>query len=53
MHTPQTMQAALMGWLENLYNMAYKPTEDKNFFPHRMKDPQGKEIFILFYFDLG
>ncbi len=53
MHTPQTMQTTLMGWLKNSYQLAYHPTVDKNFFPHGMKDPQGKENFILFYFDLG
>jgi hypothetical protein len=53
MHTPQTMQTTLMGWLKRAYGVAYQPTVDKNFFPHGMRDPQGKENYILFYFDLG
>jgi hypothetical protein len=53
MHTPQTMQTTLMGWLKKSYSVAFQPTVDKNFFPHGMKDPQGEENFILFYFDLA
>ena len=53
MHTPQTMQTALGGWMSNQYGAACIPVVNKNFFPHGMKDPQqGKENFFLFYFDM-
>jgi hypothetical protein len=51
-HTPQTMQTSLMGWLESRYNVTFEPTVQKNFFPHGMRDPQGRETYILFYFDM-
>jgi hypothetical protein len=52
MHTPQTMQATMMGWLKRQYGVTFKPVVDKNFFPHGMRDPQGRENYILFYFDM-
>jgi hypothetical protein len=52
MHTPQTMQTTLMGWLKKEHSVEFNPTVGKNFFPHGMKDPKGKETFILFYFDM-
>jgi hypothetical protein len=52
MHTPQTMQTALMGWLKNKYDVIYEPTVKKNFFPHGMRDPKGREAYVLFYFDM-
>lgn len=52
MHTPQTMQTAMQGWLKARYGVSYEPVVGKNFFPHGMKDPQGKETYILFYFDM-
>jgi hypothetical protein len=51
MHTPQTMQTTLGGWLKNQYQIAFRPVIGKNFFPHGMKDPQGRDNFVLFYFD--
>jgi len=53
MHTPQTMQTALGGWMSNQYGADFMPAINKNFFPHGMKDPQGKENFFLFYFAAG
>ena len=53
MHTPQTMQTTLAGWIKKQYDVDYKPKAGVNFFPHGMRDPQGKENFFLFYFDLG
>jgi hypothetical protein len=53
MHTPQTMQATLAGWLKRKYSVAFEPMVEKNFFPHGMKDPQGRETYVLFYFDMG
>lgn len=53
MHTPQTMQTALMGWLKKSYTVNFQPKVGENFFPHGMKDTQGKEAYILFYFDLS
>jgi hypothetical protein len=52
-HTPQTMQATLAGWLKHKYNVPYEPVVGKNFFPHGMRDAQGKENYVLFYFDDG
>jgi hypothetical protein len=52
MHSPQTMQTTLAGWLKHRYNVPYEPVVGKNFFPHGMKDPQGKETYVLFYFDM-
>ena len=51
MHTPQTMQTSLGGWIKNQYQVTFRPVIGKNFFPHGMKDPQGRENFVLFYFD--
>lgn len=53
MHTPQTMQTTLAGWLRRQYAVAYAPVVGKNFFPHGMRDSHGKETYVLFYFDLG
>jgi hypothetical protein len=50
MHTPQTMQTTLMGWLKEQYDAVFVPTVGENFFPHGMRDPQGKPDFVLFYF---
>jgi len=52
MHTPQTMQTSLGGWIKNQYQVSFTPFVNKNFFPHGMRDPQGKENFFLFYFDM-
>ena len=52
MYTPQVMQTSMKGWLEKQYNIAFKPVAGNNFFLHGMRDPQGKENFILFYFDI-
>jgi hypothetical protein len=51
-HTPQTMQNSMMGWLKKQYNVTCDPVAGSNFFPHGMRDPQGRENFILFYFDI-
>jgi len=51
-HTPQVMQTSLMGWLKKQYNVTFAPVSGSNFFLHGMRDPQGRENFILFYFDI-
>jgi hypothetical protein len=53
MHTPQGMQTTLAGWLKARYSLPYQPVLGKNFFPHGMRDPQGKETYVLFYFDMS
>ena len=53
MHTPQSMQTTLMGWLKKAHNVEFKPLLGKTFFPHGMKQPDGNETFIFFYFDMG
>lgn len=50
MHTPQVMQSALAGWLQN-EAATFDPRIGDNFFPHGMRDPKGRENYILFYFD--
>ena len=52
MHTPQTMQTTLIGWVKNQYNVDVKLVVNKNFFPHGMFDAQKRENFFLFYFDI-
>jgi hypothetical protein len=52
MSSPQTMQTSMMGWLKNQYHVTFNPTIGQNFFVHGLRDSQGKENFILFYFDL-
>ena len=52
MHTPQTMQTTLAGWLKGQYQVQFHSKLGINFFPHGMKDPQGRENYVLFYFDL-
>jgi hypothetical protein len=52
MHTPQTMQTTLAGWIKKQYNADYQPIVNKNFFPHGMRDGQGRENFFLFYFEM-
>ncbi len=51
-HTPQTMQTALVGWLKQEHNIVCIPDLNYNFFPQGMRDPQGRENYFLFYFDL-
>lgn len=50
MHTPQTMQSTLAGWLSN-DGTAFDPKPGDNFFAHGMRDPQGAANYVLFYFD--
>lgn len=52
LHTPQTMQATLAGWIKNQHNVIYRPVVDQNFFPHGMRDSQGRENYFLFYFEM-
>ena len=52
-HTPQTMQLTLAGWIKRQYNVDFGPEVGKNFFPHGMRNSQGKENFFLFYFDMN
>jgi hypothetical protein len=51
-HTPTSMQTSMNEWLKKQYNVSFHPTSESNFFVHGMKDPQGKENFLLFYFDM-
>lgn len=52
MHTPQVMQSTLAGWLQN-ENVTSDFRIGDNFFPYGIRDPQGRENYILFYFDFG
>lgn len=53
MHTPETMQTTFRGWLSKQYQVDFKPEINQNFFPHGMRDPQGRENFFLFYFEMA
>ena len=52
MHTPQTMQTSLAGWIQNQYNVTFHPVIGQTFFPQGTRDPQGRDNFFLFYFDV-
>ena len=51
-HTPWSMQVTMAGWLKQRYGVTFAPRVGQNFFPHGMKDPQGRPTYILYYFDL-
>lgn len=50
MHSSQTMQTTLAGWLTN-EKAPFEPRLGDNFSPHGMRDSRGRENYILFYFD--
>ncbi|MEW5956554.1 MAG: hypothetical protein AB1801_02440 [Chloroflexota bacterium] len=50
-YTPQTMQTSMKSWVEKQYNVAFDPIAGSNFFLQGMRDPQGRENYVLFYFD--
>ena len=52
MHNPQTMQVAFDTWLIGQHDVKFAPEFGENFFPHAMSDPQGRENYFLYYFDL-
>ena len=52
MHTPQTMQVAFDTWLIGQHDVRFEPEFGENFFPHAMSDPQGRDNYFLYYFDL-
>jgi len=52
MHNPQTMQIAFDTWLIGQHDVKFEPEFGKTFFPHAMRDPQGRENFFLYYFEL-
>ena len=52
MHNPQTMQVAFDTWLIGQHDVKFEPEFGENFFPHAMRDPQGRENYFLYYFDI-
>ncbi len=52
MHNPQTMQIAFDTWLIGQHDVKFEPEFGETFFPHAMLDPQGRENYFLYYFDL-
>lgn len=52
MHTPQVMQSTFGGWMKN-EGVQFNPILGNTFFVHGMKNRQGRENFVLFYFDLN
>jgi hypothetical protein len=52
MHNPQTMQVAMDTWLIGQHDVKFEPEFGENFFPHAMRDPQGRENYFLYYFDV-
>ena len=53
MHNPQTMQVAMDTWLIGQHDVKFEPEFGENFFPHAMRDPQGRENYFLYYFELA
>ncbi len=51
MHTPQTMQTTLAGWIAKQHEVRFEPQMGVNFFPHGMRDAQGRESYLLVYVD--
>ena len=51
MHNPQTMQMTMDTWLIGQHDTKFEPQFGVNFFPHAMRDPQGRENYFLYYFD--
>ena len=51
-HNPHTMQVTFDTWLAGQHEAKFEPRFDENFFPHAMNDPQGRENYFLYYFDL-
>jgi hypothetical protein len=51
LHTPQSMQSTLAGWLQN-ENVPSDFRIGDNFFPYGLRDPQGRENYVLLYFDV-
>ena len=52
LHNPHTMQVTFDTWLIGTQDVTFEPAFNENFFPHAMQDPQGKENYFLYYFDL-
>ena len=52
MHTPQVMMSTLGGWLKN-ENAPFDPKTGENFFVHGLKDANGAENFVMYYFELA
>lgn len=52
MHNPQTMQLAMDTWLIGQHGVKFEPEFGETFFPHAMSDPQGRENYFLYYFDV-
>ena len=46
----ETMKASMKSWLEGEFKLTFDPVFGKNFFMQGVRDPQGKENTILFYF---
>ena len=52
MHSPQTMQNTLGGWMKN-EKVPFLPVANDNYFTQTMEDSDGFENHILFYFHLA
>ena len=52
MHTPTSMQTLMSDWLKKQHNVSFHPNLENNFFVYSMKDAQGRETFLLYYFDI-
>ena len=50
--TPAAMQTSMGEWLKKQYNLSFHPTPESDFFIYGMKDPQGRENLLLYYFDM-
>lgn len=43
----------MTNWLKQKFNITLNPTPGTDYFAHGMRDPQGRENIVLFYFDLA
>ena len=51
-NTPEWMQTMFTGWFKK-GNVEFIPMPGKNLFTHGMKDADGKEVFLFFYFEMN
>lgn len=50
MHSNDSMVTSLQGWLKNQFDEVFYPVQNINFFTQSLRDGQGKDHMVLFYF---
>lgn len=51
--TLANMQEIMANWLKQKFNITLNPTPGYDYFVHGLRDPQGRENIVLYYFDLA